>query len=72
MKAVIDRIEGSIAVLVLCEERGTVIRLPEFLLPGAREGDIVDLLVTRDVAGTAAARKKSSNMIAKLDKKKSA
>lgn len=68
MKAVIDRIEGSIAVLVLCEECGTIIRLPDFLLPGAREGDIVDLLVTTDEAGTAVARKKSRNMIAKLDK----
>jgi len=71
MKAAIDRIEGGIAVLVLCEDSGTLIRLPQFLLPDAAEGDIVDLMVTRNEAGTAAAREKSRDLVAKLDKKSS-
>ena len=69
MKAVVDRIEDGIAVLVLCEGGGTIIRLPLFLLPDAGEGDIVELLVTRDEAGTAVAREKSTNMVDKLAKK---
>ena len=71
MKAVVDRIEGGIAVLVLCEGGGTIIRLPLFLLPDAGEGDIVELLVTRDEAGTAVAREKSRLLIAELNKKSS-
>ncbi len=59
MKAVVDRIEDGTAILDLCEGGGTIIRLPLFLLPDAREGDIVDLIVTRDEAGTATAREKS-------------
>jgi hypothetical protein len=71
MKATVDRIEGGIAVLIPCEDGGTVIRLPYFLLPGAGEGDLVDLIVTRDEAGTAAAKEKSSNLVAELHKKTS-
>ena len=69
MKAAVDRIEGGIAVLVLCEEGGTFIRLPHFLLPDAAEGDIVDLVITRDEAGTAAAKEKSRDMVSELQKK---
>jgi len=69
MKAAVDRIEGGIAVLVLCEDGGTLIRLPHFLLPDAGEGDLVDLVVTRDEAGTAAAKEKSMDMVVKLHKK---
>jgi hypothetical protein len=71
MKAVVDRIESGVAVLVSCEDSGILIRLPHFLLPDAGEGDIVDLLLTRDEAGTVAAREKSRNLVAKLDNKSS-
>jgi hypothetical protein len=69
MKAAVDRIEAGIAVLVLCEDPGILVRLPHFLLPDAGEGDIVDLVITRDKAGTAVAKEKSSDMVAKLYKK---
>jgi|WetSurMetagenome_2_1015567.scaffolds.fasta_scaffold78388_2 hypothetical protein len=69
MKASIDRIDGDIAVLVLCDDRGSVVRLPVFLIPGAMEGDLVDLLITIDKAGTVAAREKSGEMVLKLGKK---
>jgi hypothetical protein len=69
MKAAVDRIEGGVAVLIPCDDSGTIIRLPHFLLPEAGEGDIVDLIITRDEAGTAAAREKSRYLVAKLNNK---
>jgi hypothetical protein len=71
MKASVDRIEGGFVVLVPCGDEGTIIRLPHFLFPDAAEGDIVDLIITRDEAGTVAAREKSRNLVAKLDNKSS-
>ena len=72
MKAVVDRIEDGIAVLILCEDSGTIIRLPDFLLSDGKEGDLVDLVVTRDESGTEASREKSRNLIDELGKKISA
>jgi hypothetical protein len=69
MKAVVDRIEDGIAVLIPWENNGVQIRLPIFLLPDAREGDLLDIQIARDEAGTEAAREKSRNLIDKLDKK---
>jgi hypothetical protein len=69
MKASVDRIEDDIAVLVLCDDKGSVVRLPFFLIPGAMEGDLVDLSVTIDKAGTTASREKSREMVLKLDNK---
>jgi hypothetical protein len=69
MKAVVDRIEDGVAVLILWENNGALIRLPIFLLPDAREGDLLNILITRDEVGTEAAREKSRNLIDKLDKK---
>ena len=69
MKAVIDRIENNILILVLFDNNGTVVQLPVFLLPGAGEGDIVDLLISLDEAGTTTAREHSRAMVTKLDKK---
>jgi hypothetical protein len=66
MKAVVDRIDGGIAVLILCENDETTIRLPFFLLPDAREGDMVDILVIRDIVGTADAQEKSIKMVKKV------
>jgi len=63
MKAVVDRIDGGIAVLILCENDETTIQLPFFLLPDAREGDLVDILVIHDIVGTTDAREKSINML---------
>jgi hypothetical protein len=68
MKAVVDRIEENIVVLVLCDNNGTIVRVPFFLVPGAVEGDIVDLLITRDETGTMFKRENIREMIAKLDK----
>lgn len=69
MKAVVDRIEENIVVLVLCDNNGTIVRLPFYLVPDASEGDLVDLLITRDEAGTTAKRENSREIIARLDRK---
>jgi hypothetical protein len=48
----LDRIEGDLAVL---EHAGRELRLPVALLPaGAREGEVLQLLLTRDAAATQA------------------
>jgi hypothetical protein len=72
MKAVVDRIGDGVAVLILWENKDALIRLPIFLLPDVREGDLLDILITRDEVGTEAAREKSRNLIEKVDKKFSA
>ena len=46
MQVVIDRIEEYYIVLEL--ENGNIIDVPKELIPGAREGDIVDIYINRD------------------------
>lgn len=46
MQVVIDRIEEDYIVLEL--ENGNIIDVPKELIPGAREGDIVDIYINRD------------------------
>lgn len=70
MKATIDRFEEDVAVLIVRGDVPTVIHFPEWLLPeDCREGDILDITITRDVEGTEAAKKRVSDLIEKLKKK---
>ena len=48
MKAIIDRIEGHVAVLVLTDNPGLVFNLPVSMIPDYQEGDIVDIAITRE------------------------
>lgn len=60
MKVTIDRFEGSFAV---CEiERGRYVNIPEELVPGAKEGDIVSIEVLKDESD-----KKRENTRKRLD-----
>jgi hypothetical protein len=71
MKATIDRIEGSVAVLVLCEKESGQVNLPVSLLPpGCREGDILLIRIERDSVATEAAQERVSGLIEKLKKRK--
>jgi hypothetical protein len=71
MKVTIDRFEDGYAVLLVRGEEGTHIDFPEQLLPeGCREGDILDLEIARDVESTEETRKRVSDLIEKLKKKK--
>jgi len=67
MRATIDRIEGTLAVLISREDESVRINLPVSLLPpGCREGDIVLITIERDTEATMAAKDRVSDRIDKL------
>jgi hypothetical protein len=67
MRATIDRIESSLAVLIDQEDESVRFTLPLSLLPaGSREGDIVVIGIERDREATMAAREWVSDRIEKL------
>jgi hypothetical protein len=69
MKAVIDRVEGKIAVLLLGDE-STKLNIPLSLLPdGCKEGDVLNMSFERDVVGTEQAKERVSGLMEKLKKK---
>jgi hypothetical protein len=71
MKVTIDRFEDGYAVLLIRGEESVHIDFPAKYLPeGCKEGDILDIGITRDVASTEEARKRTSDLIEKLKKKK--
>ena len=71
MKATIDRIEGTIAVLVMQEDEAVRINLPlSFLPPGSREGDILAIGIKRDMTGTKEAQERVSRRIDRLKNKR--
>ncbi len=70
MKAVIDRVEGELAVLLLGDKGEFKLNLPLSLLPdGCKEGDVLKLSFERDPAATEQARERVSGLIEKLKKK---
>jgi hypothetical protein len=69
-KVTIDRIENSIAVLLLRDDESVKINIPLFLLPeGSKESDILDILITRDVQETEIAKRKVSTLLEQLQNK---
>ncbi len=69
MKAVIDRIEGDIA-LVLFEDQGIKLPVPISDLPGdVREGSWLDVHFTIDTAMTSEMYQKNKSLLEKLIKK---
>lgn len=50
MRATIDRIEDGIAVLEI--ENGRMIEIPSYHLDGFKEGDILEISFTKNVAAT--------------------
>ena len=70
MKAVIDRFEGELAVLLLGDKGGFRLNFPLSLLPaGCKEGDILNISIERDLAATEQARTQVSELMKKLKKK---
>ncbi|BAI62200.1 hypothetical protein MCP_2128 [Methanocella paludicola SANAE] len=70
MKATIDRFEDGWAVLLLREDESVEFELPACMLPcGCREGDILDIVISRDVEATREATERVSGLIEKLKKK---
>jgi len=69
-KATLDRIEEDIAVLLVRDEEKIKIKIPLFLLPaGSKEGDILDISITRNIQETEEAKQRVSNLLEKLKNK---
>lgn len=66
MKAIVDRIEGNLAVLLLEPDEKIQFTLPSLVFTGIKEGDIVDIVVTRDETATRDAKAASTDLIRKL------
>jgi hypothetical protein len=71
MKATIDRIEGTMAVLITRDDEAVRFNLPiSFLPPGCREGDILTLGIERDATGTKEAKEQLSGRIERVKNRK--
>ena len=71
-KVTLDRIEEDIAVLHVRNEEKIKINIPLLLLPaGSKEGDILDITITRDVQETEDAKERVSSLLEKLKNKNS-
>jgi len=71
MNMTIDRIEGTVAVLISCQDESVRANVPVSLLPpGCRDGDILTIRIERDLPATNAARGRVSALIEKLKNKK--
>jgi len=69
MKATIDRIEGQMAVLLAGDE-AVRFNMPISLLPdGCREGDILNLVIEKNLEETQDAKERVSGLMEKLKKK---
>jgi hypothetical protein len=68
IKATLDRIEGEIGVLLFREDETVQFNLPAVFLAGIKEGDIVDITITKDVVGTDEAKERVSSLNEKLKK----
>lgn len=69
-KVTLDRIEEGNAVLLIRDDESIKIDIPLFLLPlGSREGDILDITITKDVQETADAKERVSSLLEKLKNK---
>ena len=69
-KVTFDRIEGCVAVLLVRDEEEININIPLILLPsGSKEGDILDIAITRDLQETEAAKERVSALLEKLKNK---
>lgn len=69
-KVTLDRIEDNIAVLLVRDEEARKIDIPLFLLPaGSREGDILDITISRNAQETEAAKERVTVLLEKLKNK---
>lgn len=71
IKTTLDRIENTIAVLLVRPEETTKINIPVSLLPeGSKEGDILNINITKDVQEAEQTKERVSSLIEKLKNKK--
>lgn len=70
MKAVIDRIEGNLAVVLLGEKGELKFNFPLSYLPeGSKEGDVLRISIERDLTATQETKQRVSSLMDKLKKK---
>ncbi|RXA20580.1 DUF3006 domain-containing protein [Methanosarcina sp. MSH10X1] len=70
IKVTLDRIEEGIAVLLIRDDESIKINIPLFLLPAeSKEGDILDITITRNVQETEEAKERVSSILEKLKNK---
>ena len=67
--ATVDRIEGELAVLLLRGDENIKFNLPLIFLAGIKEGDVVDITITKDAAATDEAKERVSYLIENLKRK---
>ena len=67
--ATVDRIEGELAVLLLRGDEKVKFNLPVVFLAGINEGDVVDIMITNDVAATEEAKDRVMSLTEKLKRK---
>ncbi len=69
-KVTLDRIEECTAVLLVRDEESVRINIPLFLLPPeSKEGDILNITITKHVQETEDAKERVSNLLEKLKNK---
>jgi hypothetical protein len=69
-KVTLDRIEEGNAVLLVRDDESVKINIPLFLLPAeSKEGDILDITITRDVQEIEDAKERVSGLLEKLKNK---
>ena len=69
-KVTLDRIEEGNAVLLVRDDESVKINIPLFLLPAeSKEGDILNITITRDVQDTEDAKERVSGLLEKLKNK---
>jgi hypothetical protein len=70
MKAIIDRLEGELAVLLMGEEGKIRVNFPISLLPeGSKESDVLSIAIERDPQATQQTKERTSSLMEKLKKK---
>ncbi|MDR3566051.1 MAG: DUF3006 domain-containing protein [Negativicutes bacterium] len=69
VKAVVDRLEGDKAVLLLGEDETAAVWPRQGLPPGVREGDILAVDLCRDEAATRQARAMAEDLLRQLTHK---
>jgi len=69
MKAVIDRIDGGMAIITLQDDTSVILNIPLKHIPNVCEGDIVDITINKDETATRAARERVSSIIERLKKR---
>lgn len=70
MQAVVDRIEGDLAVLVVRSAEGEVVEMPLRLLPPVREGDVLEICIAKNEQAAEEARDRVEGLVGKLKRKR--